>query len=134
MFELEFLELPDGTVMPVDLNPRPYGSISLAIAAGSPLPAAWCDWLLGREGTPGTTAGGIWYRWEEGELRNFLRLLRRGRLGRALALLRPRRRTAHAYFRASDPLPLAAWTSAFTRDWWQRATQRQRPQRLAGPA
>jgi hypothetical protein len=49
MFELELIEDDQGTMTPIDLNPRPYGSMALAIAAGANLPAVWCDWVLGRE-------------------------------------------------------------------------------------
>ena len=56
VFSLQFL-LAEGRAYPIDFNPRIYGSISLAIAAGLNLPAIWTDLLLGREpevsGVPG---------------------------------------------------------------------------------
>lgn len=48
MFELEVIEDDRGAITPIDLNPRPYGSMSLAIASGANLPGLWCDWVLGR--------------------------------------------------------------------------------------
>jgi ATP-grasp in the biosynthetic pathway with Ter operon len=66
IFELELIEDDHGSITPIDLNPRPYGSMSLAIAAGANLPAIWCDWVLGRDrrltpyhvngGPPGVTS------------------------------------------------------------------------------
>lgn len=49
IFELELIEDDHGSITPIDLNPRPYGSMSLAIGAGANLPAIWCDWVLGRD-------------------------------------------------------------------------------------
>ena len=48
---------------------------------------------------------GVYYRWEEAEVRNLLLRLRSGRLRDALAVIRPRRPLARAYLRWSDPLP-----------------------------
>ena len=41
-------------------------------------------------------------------MRHFVWQLKRGRRSAALGVLRPRRRVTHAYFRASDPVPLLA--------------------------
>jgi hypothetical protein len=46
LFELELIREPHGAITPIDLNPRPYGSMALAVGAGVNLPALWCDWLL----------------------------------------------------------------------------------------
>ena len=99
--------------VPIDLNPRPYGSLALASAAGAPLAAIWCDWLLGRgsrtaRNRPVRAQPGIRYRWEDGELRHMCQELRNGRRRSALAPLRPRRGVTHAHFQSSDPLPLIA--------------------------
>lgn len=48
MFELDLVERPDGSIALLDLNPRPYGALGLAVRGGANLPAIWCDWLLGR--------------------------------------------------------------------------------------
>lgn len=111
IFELELLDLGDGTLSAIDLNPRLYGSLTLAIQSGANLPAVWCDSMLGRK--PGFVAarGGERYRWEEGELRNALRHLTRGELSEIVDVVRPRPHTTHAYFRLSDPAPLAAWAA-----------------------
>lgn len=52
----------------LDLNPRPYGTTPLAVAAGANFPAIWCD-LLGGEDPPLIRARpGVFYRWLEGDL------------------------------------------------------------------
>jgi predicted ATP-grasp superfamily ATP-dependent carboligase len=107
IFELETIERGEGDYAVLDFNPRIYGSLALAVKAGAPLPAVWCDWLLkGREADL-TARPGVFYRWEDADLRNVLASLRAGHPGQAAAILRPRRGVAHAYFRWHDPLPLA---------------------------
>jgi hypothetical protein len=91
----------------LDFNPRIYGSLALAVKAGTPLPAVWCDWLLKGRAADLAARPAVHYRWEDADLRNALRCLRAGELARAAAIVRPRRGVAHAYFRWYDPLPLA---------------------------
>jgi predicted ATP-grasp superfamily ATP-dependent carboligase len=110
IFELEAIERGPGDYAVLDFNPRIYGSLALAVKAGAPLPAVWCDWLLkGRSAdlTACAARPGVYYRWEDAELRNAARCLRAGEPGAAISILRPRREVAHAYFRWYDPLPLA---------------------------
>jgi hypothetical protein len=83
VFQAQFLEA-DGSAYLIDLNPRVYGSLALAIAAGANLPAVWADLLLGRPPA----------------------LLRLGPGG--LPGLLPRRRTVHAVWSRRDPAPLLA--------------------------
>jgi predicted ATP-grasp superfamily ATP-dependent carboligase len=115
IFELELIgtrarEAAD--FVPIDLNPRPYGSMALATAAGAPLAAVWCDWLLrGADGVgdrPVRARAGVRYRWEDGDLRHLAWQLRHRDLRAALQPLRPYRAVAHAHFRRGDPLPLGA--------------------------
>jgi predicted ATP-grasp superfamily ATP-dependent carboligase len=106
IFELELIEA-DGRLSVLDFNPRIYGSLALAVKAGAPLPAIWCDWLLKGRRTEARARPGVFYRWEDAELRNALGLLRRGRAGEAASILRPRKGVAHAYFHWYDPVPLA---------------------------
>jgi len=99
--------------VPIDLNPRPYGSLALATAAGAPLTALWCEWLRGRgarsfPSAPLRARPGVRYRWEDAELRYMAWQLRHGHPRAALAPLRPRRAVMHAHFERSDPLPLLA--------------------------
>lgn len=108
IFELELLERGDGTFAALDLNPRPFGWMTLAVRAGANLPAIWCDWLLGREPGRASARAGVRYRWEDGDLKHLVWQLRRGHLRAAAAVLRPRADVAHAYFELADPGPLAA--------------------------
>jgi predicted ATP-grasp superfamily ATP-dependent carboligase len=140
IFELELIQSHapgyEGFV-PIDLNPRPYGSMALAAAGGVALAAIWCDWLLGR-GTPSTgqplpgqslhgqptrsqpthsqppagqplrARAGCRYRWGDAELRYSAWQLRHRHLRAALGPLRPRSGVTHAHFQRSDPLPALA--------------------------
>lgn len=107
IFELEAIERSAGDYAVLDFNPRIYGSLALAVKAGAPLPAVWCDWLLKERSADARARGGVYYRWEDADLRNAVHRLRGGRVGEALAVMRPRRAVAHAYWRWYDPLPLA---------------------------
>jgi predicted ATP-grasp superfamily ATP-dependent carboligase len=107
IFELEAIERGPGDYAVLDFNPRIYGSLALAVKAGAPLPAIWCDWLLDGRAADVAARPDVHYRWEDAELRNALHCLRAGEPGAAISILRPRRATAHAYFRWYDPLPLA---------------------------
>lgn len=106
IFELETIERGEGDYAVLDFNPRVYGSLALAVKAGAPLPAVWCDWLLKGKEASLTARPGVFYRWEDADLRNALACLRAGHPARAAAILRPRRHVAHAYFRWHDPMPL----------------------------
>lgn len=108
MFELEAIEVSPGTFAAIDLNPRPYGSMALASAAGAPLAAIWCDWLLGHDPAPVRARAGRYYRWEDADMRHLVWQLRRGRFAAAARTLEPRRHVAHAFFEIDDPLPAFA--------------------------
>jgi predicted ATP-grasp superfamily ATP-dependent carboligase len=115
IFELELIRTGARDAkdfVPIDLNPRPYGSMALAAAAGAPLAAIWCDWLLHKEARaddqPVRARAGVRYRWEDGELRHLAWQLRHRHLRAALIPLRPRRGITHAHLQLDDPLPLLA--------------------------
>jgi len=108
LFELEMIERPDGVLLPIDLNPRLYGSLALGIRAGANLPAIWARWLLGKRPEPARAAPGVYYRWGDVDLRHRLRTVRDGRLREARAASRPRRPVAGAYLRLGDPVPFVA--------------------------
>jgi hypothetical protein len=90
----------------IDFNPRPYGTLALAIRASANLPAIWVDLLLGRRTRTVTYRTGIRFRSEPREARLVLGALRRRRVREALAPLVPRPQTAHAIFSLRDPAPL----------------------------
>lgn len=127
VFELEFVRGEDGIFHPIDFNPRIYGSLALAVSAGANLPAIWCDHLLDRRHAPVQARAGYRYRWEDGDVRHVGRFLRDGRPGFAAAVLRPRRKTVHAYFSLRDPAPLAARLLQLTGMAAARIARRYRP-------
>ncbi len=108
MFELELIEHGDAHWSAIDLNPRPYGSLALAIGAGANLPALWCSYLLGDTPSPARARPGVFYRWEDGDLRHALWQLRRRDLRAAADVMRPHRGVVHPFFEPRDPGPLAA--------------------------
>ena len=107
MFELELIGPADGALAAIDFNPRAYGSMALAIAAGAPLPAIWCDWLLSGSApiSPVIARAGVRYRWEDADARHVLWRARNGGGRRALRALWPGPGVTHAYFQLRDPLP-----------------------------
>jgi predicted ATP-grasp superfamily ATP-dependent carboligase len=108
VFELELIERFDGTIEVIDFNPRVYGSLSLALAAGVPLPAIWCKCLLGERPLVARARVGARYRWEDGDLRHALWRLHHGGAREALAVLSPQVDVTNAYFRSLDPAPMIA--------------------------
>ena len=108
MFELELIERSGLGFAALDFNPRPYGSLSLAVAAGVPLPAIWARWVLRGDSAPTTARIGVAYRWEDGDLKHLVWQARRGHARSVVSIARPRRRVVHAYFQPRDPAPLLA--------------------------
>jgi cation diffusion facilitator CzcD-associated flavoprotein CzcO/predicted ATP-grasp superfamily ATP-dependent carboligase len=106
MFELELIEGLDWHA--IDMNPRPYGSLALAIGAGANLPAVWCRYLLGDSPGPVIATPGVFYRWTDADLCHGIWQLRAGSPAAAAAVLRPRRHVVHPYGRRSDPGPAVA--------------------------
>jgi predicted ATP-grasp superfamily ATP-dependent carboligase len=94
----------------LDVNPRPYGSMPLALAAGVNLPALYCDLLQGRDVGAIRGESGAFYRWVEGDLRRLWREVRTGAMGLLAAVreLRPRRGATHSTESLSDPGPMLA--------------------------
>ena len=108
IFELELMRFQDGRLAAIDFNPRAYGSLSLAAAAGVPLAAIWCGWILGDHPASQYARAGVRYRWEDADFRHLVFQLRHGRKIQALAVLKPTRRVTHAYARLRDPAPVLA--------------------------
>ena len=105
VFGVQFL-LQGERAQVIDFNPRLYGSLALAVAAGLNLPAIWADLVLGRPiSKPGSYRVGVRYRVEEDDPRALLAAFRRGERVAALQGLVPRRHTAHAVFSWRDPRP-----------------------------
>jgi predicted ATP-grasp superfamily ATP-dependent carboligase len=104
IFQAQFVRVGEDWAF-IDLNPRVYGSLALAVAAGLNLPAIWTDLLLGRVPEIGPYRVGVGYRAEGNDARWIAHNLRRGRLRAGATGLLPRHRTVHALFSIRDPLP-----------------------------
>ena len=105
LFNLQFLEDASGEPLLIDLNPRAYHSLALAIGAGANLPAVWCDLVLGRPPRAVRPRAGVRFRAEEEDLRALRILARNGARTQVAGALLPRPRTVHALFQARDPAP-----------------------------
>jgi predicted ATP-grasp superfamily ATP-dependent carboligase len=108
IFELEFLDLGAGRLAAIDLNPRIFGWLALAVAAGVDLPRLWLEVLSGRRPERVEPLAGVRYRWEEADLAHLIWQLKHARLREAAEVVVPRARVTHAHFRARDPGPLVA--------------------------
>jgi len=103
IFQAQFV---DGYLL--DLNPRLYGSLPLAVAAGANLPAVWLDLLAGREVSRHRARPDVRYRWLEGDLRHVATQVRSGAMSarEATRALLPHRATAHSVESLKDPKPM----------------------------
>jgi hypothetical protein len=70
----------------LDLNPRVYGSLALAVSAGANLPAVFCDLLRRIDVPPLRARPGVTYHWWEGDVRHLASQWRAGELGAAEAV------------------------------------------------
>jgi predicted ATP-grasp superfamily ATP-dependent carboligase len=114
VFETQYLRSA-GTPYLIDLNPRLYGSIALAIHAGANLPAIWTDLLLGRPPSVNGYAVGVRFRAEHRDLLTLAQLARRHRFREVASGLVPRPRTTHAIFSFRDPGPSLGLVAALRR-------------------
>jgi len=119
VFQVQFICSPKGEHYLIDLNPRIYGSIALAIAAGLNLPGIWTDLLLGKRPHVDGYRVGARFRQEDKDARVLAKMLMDGeRLG-VLQGLVPRHATTHAIFSLRDPMPLLAraWEKSTAQLW-----------------
>jgi len=105
IFQAQFV-LSHGVSYLIDLNPRMYGSLALAVAAGLNLPAIWADLLLGRPPRVGTYEIGVRFRSEERDLAALGAAAVAADWRTVLDVLRPQRGTTHALGSLRDPMPL----------------------------
>ncbi len=106
LFQAQFIQSSRGEHYLIDLNPRIYGSLALAVAAGLNLPVIWVDLLLGRRLDVGSYRVGARFRHEEKDVRALAWMLQKGEFRSALQGTIPRRGTTHAAFSLRDPMPL----------------------------
>ena len=113
IFQAQFL---DGHL--IDVNPRPYGSMPLALAAGLNLPGLVVELAEGAEATALRRATvGVPYRWLEGDARNLVSRVRAGTLGLRplVSALGPVRGAAHSVISIDDPRPALLRTRQIVR-------------------
>ena len=116
LYQLQFIRNSRGEHFLIDLNPRVYGSLALATAAGLNLPGIWTDLLLGRRPEGAGYRVGVRFRQEENDARALARLLLMGgSRWHALRGLLPRRDTTHAIFSIRDPMPVLTSAAKLTR-------------------
>lgn len=120
LWQLQFIESADKQLYPIDFNPRPYGCMGLAAAAGVPLASVWCAWLGGKNPTPTTARPGVRWKAEDNDLRHILWRLRRGHW-REAAHVAASKADVHAYSGRPDPLPLLARTAQLSQTMLIRA-------------
>jgi hypothetical protein len=94
----------------LDVNPRVYASLPLAVAAGANLAGLWCDLLRGEAPSLVRARPGVFFRWLDGDVRNVGSRLRKREIGPvdAARALRPRSRAVHDIEPFRDPGPVLA--------------------------
>jgi predicted ATP-grasp superfamily ATP-dependent carboligase len=118
VFNLQFIEGDTGLFL-VDMNPRLYTSIGLAVAAGVNLPAIWVELLQGGRPQVSPYRVGVHFR-SENDVRSLTHLFKSGARGAALAGLLPRRDTAYAIASINDPRPGLAHLRRLPGRLWPR--------------
>ena len=97
--QVDFVETPDGYTL-LDVNPRFYRCMPLAIACGTNLPALWHAVAVGRPvGPPGRYRTGMTYRWLEADV------VAAARGAPARLFQRSPRPSTGAAWAPGDPLP-----------------------------
>jgi predicted ATP-grasp superfamily ATP-dependent carboligase len=114
-FQVQFIQDERGEHYLIDFNPRVYGSLALAVAAGLNLPGIWADLLLGRPHHVDGYRIGTSFRNEEKDVRALAHMLVEGERLSALQGCMPRRGTTHAVFSVHDPMPLLTSLGKLTR-------------------
>lgn len=127
LFQIDFV-VAGGRRYVIDLNPRIYTCLGLAVGAGVNLPAVWVGLLLGKPfSTPPYTVG-VGYRNDQDDLRAVFAARASGTRDAALGGAAKRRKTVHAVFSARDPLP-ALTTLARAKDLIDKKRRSRRAQR-----
>ena len=107
----------------LDVNPRVYGSLPLAVKAGANLPAIYCDLRRGKDVPFVRARPGVFYRWLNADIRYAIWALRNGRMGplKAARVLAPRAGVAHGGpISFGDPGPALAAIRYRIRGSWRR--------------
>lgn len=106
--QAQFLERRDGTAVLIDLNPRLYGSLPLAVGAGLPIPSQLVSLARG-ENVPVAGGGraGVNYSWFEGDLLRALAERRGGLPVDMVETVLAARRSVRVVWDPRDPAPAA---------------------------
>jgi predicted ATP-grasp superfamily ATP-dependent carboligase len=121
--EIQFIRDAEGRSHLIDLNPRFYGSIALAIAAGADLPALVARDAIGEHLSPTPVRTRVRYQWLEGDLRRAGIQRCGGRARDLAATFAYARGAVHSIWSRKDPAP-AIW---FTRELGKRALRKASP-------
>lgn len=114
--EMQFIESGDRPPLLIDVNPRFYGSLALALAAGVDLPRLWVEIAAGASATrPRVAKPGVRYQWLEGDLRRALAERRGGLLRDVASTLSYAPGAAHSIASARDLRPLVRFGAALSR-------------------
>ena len=99
--QLQLLRAEDGGLRLIDFNPRYYGSIALAIAAGANEPVAWARMAVGLPVQPVVARPGVHYQWLSRDLQASIRARDARGVLQALTLAP---RSVHSLWDSRDPL------------------------------
>jgi predicted ATP-grasp superfamily ATP-dependent carboligase len=124
IFQLQLLRSGNDEFL-IDFNPRLYGTLELATAAGINLPVLWVDLLRGVEpDRPPNYRVGVRFRAGWKDLRALAQIGRDGRWREAAAGIVPRPDTCHPVLSWSDPGPALAGVGRIMREVGARAAAR----------
>lgn len=105
---LDFVADGNGEFRLIEINPRLWGALALAMFSGIDFPYLWYLTALGRDNIgPGVIQNRkIKCRWLIGDCLAFVELIKRDKFQEALSLIIPERKCYHDDFIIQDPLPL----------------------------
>ena len=106
---LDFIQDDQGQYKLIEINPRPWGALWLAVAAGVDFPLLWYRLATGQaasENRPSKTP--TYCRWILGDMLACTKLLLSGKLRQALGVTRLRSAESFDDFDRADPIPFFA--------------------------
>lgn len=122
LFQIQFIETEQGRLL-IDLNPRVYGSLSLALGAGQNLPAIWVGCLQGEASERSEYEPRVSFRNELLDAFALVASARGTKLGK-LARAAASGASTYAFFESGDPMPLLALGPAVAVKLGARARRR----------
>lgn len=103
---LDLIQDRHGDFKIIEINPRPWGAMALAVHAGIDFPWLWYKTALEEEVDKGhRNVRDIYCRWILGDCLAFINRLKQGRFSEAIQILKWQSPCKHDDFRTSDPLP-----------------------------